>query len=208
MSESQTSVSSKDHTAESVQQKENHPEVTMVQTSTSVESSDPSASDSKSTTESERVDQLRLFVTLLTVKVLSKCHAPKKCRQEELIAHIKRLVDQTMQDLTIAESFCPDVKSIKKVSKAVLKDLRKKLYSKKLLESVVLLQDPAVDSVIVETLQAHTRDFYAHKPKKTPRLRWGLANIVEFSYFILCLFTCVVSLVLIVGLLTGLVAIL
>ncbi len=56
-----------------------------------------------------------------------------------------------MERLTDTPDFCPeDLKTIKKVSKAVLKDLRKK-YSKQQLESVISSQDPDVNEATIQS---------------------------------------------------------
>ncbi|KAK5848259.1 hypothetical protein PBY51_005888 [Eleginops maclovinus] len=108
-----------------------------------------------SAAESEK--QLRLFVTLLTVKVMSKCHALKNRSQEDWTTHTKRLVNKTMEGLAITKGFCPDVRSTKEVCKDVLKDLQKKFCSKRQLESLILSQQPAVEAAIVQCMQANIK---------------------------------------------------
>ncbi|KAG7999481.1 hypothetical protein GBF38_000486 [Nibea albiflora] len=137
------------------------------------ESVDPSASGCEPTTKSESEKQLRMFVTLLTARVMNKCNSLKNRSQEIVVAHMKSLINQTMEGLTVPEGFCTDIKGVKKVSKAVMKDLLKKFCSKGVLETVISLEDPVVDKAIVQCLQAHTRSYSAKLAKNaTPRSWW------------------------------------
>ncbi|XP_051256465.1 uncharacterized protein LOC127363699 [Dicentrarchus labrax] len=137
-------------------------------------SAGPPASGCESTqpeTGSER-KQLRIFVTLLTVRVLYKCHSLHSRSQEDWPPHLKRLVDQTMEGLAPTEGFCPDLKSIDRVCEAVLKELQEKLCGRRTLETVILLEDPAVDAVIVQMLQAHIRLCSAELAKTASCKSW------------------------------------
>ncbi|GLD66050.1 uncharacterized protein AKAME5_001748000 [Lates japonicus] len=49
------------------------------------ESANPPASGCEDTTKTDSEDQLRLFATLLTARVLTKCQALKNCSQEEWV---------------------------------------------------------------------------------------------------------------------------
>ncbi|GAA6233901.1 uncharacterized protein LOC124060169 [Lates japonicus] len=100
------------------------------------------------------------------MRVLTKCQALKNRSQEEWVPHTKRLVNQTTEGLRISEGFCPHTKSIKKICEAVLKDLRKKFCGRRLLESMILLQDPVVETVIVQLLQVHIKQHSAQLAKK------------------------------------------
>ena len=147
-------------------------ESTMDQQQTTMESADPSAS-CESETEADSENQLRVFVTLLTVRVLTKCHALQNRSQEEWVTHTKRLVNQTMVGLTLSEDFCPDNKTTKKVCKAVIKDLTKKFCGRRVLESLILIENPAVDTAIIESLQAHIKELSARQATKaTSRPLW------------------------------------
>lgn len=97
-------------------------------------------------------------MALLTVKVLTKCRALQSQTKEDWIPHANRLIDQTMQGLSVNADFCPDAKSTTKLCRAVIKDLQTEFSGRRLLESVVLLQDPVVDRAIVRSLQIHIRD--------------------------------------------------
>lgn len=68
----------------------------MVQKST--ESADPAAP------EAERDNHVRLLVSLLTAKLMTKCHVLQNCSQEERLAHTKRLVNQTTEGLTVTKA--------------------------------------------------------------------------------------------------------
>ncbi|KAI3376172.1 hypothetical protein L3Q82_016695 [Scortum barcoo] len=133
-------------------------------------------------TAEDSENQLRLFVALLTVRVLTKYHALQNRRQEEWVAHTKRLVNQTIEGLAEIQGFCPDVKNTKKVCKAVVKDLQKKLCTRRLLESVSVLQNPAVDAIIVQSLQAHVKQLAARRTDKdTSRSTWrDVLQVVAF----------------------------
>ena len=156
-------------------------ENTVDQQQTTTESADPSASPEPET-EAESENQLRLFVTVLTVRVLTKCHALQNRSQEEWVTHTKRLVDQTMVGLTVSEGFCPDMKTTKKLCKAVIKDLTKKFCGRRLLESVILLQDPCMDKAIIRSLQAHIEELSVKLAKKAAsRPLWkDLLHVVGF----------------------------
>ena len=110
----------------------------MKQHKTPTESADPSVSGRESTIRAESEKQVQLFVTLLLVRATANYHAPQNHSQEDWLSHIKRLVNQTMEELTATEGFFSDTKSTKKVCKLVLKGLWC------LLESVMSLQDPAI----------------------------------------------------------------
>lgn len=103
----------------------------------------------------ESQDQLRLFVSVLMVKLLSKCHANKSRSEEEYITHIKRLVSQTLEGLHVAENSCPHLRTTKQVCKKILKELEKKFGGRRNLESLIIHQDQAVDEAIVQCFRAH-----------------------------------------------------
>ncbi|KAI3367236.1 hypothetical protein L3Q82_008287 [Scortum barcoo] len=173
-------------TPETILEPRNSSEVSMDQSPGSPpaqESAVPAAPGCESTAEDSE-NQLRLFVALLTVRVLTKCHALQNCRQEEWVAHTKRLVNQTMEGLAEIQGFCPDVKNTKRVCKAVVKELQKKLCSRRLLESVIVLQDPAVDALIVQSLQAHVKQLAARPADKgTTRSIWrDVLQVLNFAW--------------------------
>lgn len=56
-----------------------------------------------------------------------------------------------MEGLTVIEG-CPDVKTIKTVCNVLLKDLYKRFCNWQLVECVILLWDPSVDSAIIQFL--------------------------------------------------------
>ncbi|KAF0024165.1 hypothetical protein F2P81_022967 [Scophthalmus maximus] len=109
--------------------------------------------------------QLREFVVLMTTQVLKKCCALKESNMEMLLGHIQRLVNKTMEGFPVTESQLPDVSS-KTVAKAVVTELRAK-YGKKL-KYMLLLQDLAVEAIVVECFQAHVRA----APGRTRRRSW------------------------------------
>ena len=92
-----------------------------------------------------------------------------------------------MEGLGVTKGFCPDVKNTKKVCEALLKDLAKKFWGRHLPESVILLQDPAVEKVIVQSLQTHIKEFSARLAKKAAShsLRKDVLQAVLFSAGIL-----------------------
>lgn len=106
----------------------------MVTPKVNTEPEDPSVPGRESTTEAESEKQLRMFVTMPTVRVLYKYETLKSRSQEKWAAHVKRVVNQTMEGLTVSEGFCPDVKE------------EKKYGSKQLLEAVIVIEDLVVDT--------------------------------------------------------------
>ncbi|KAI3375651.1 hypothetical protein L3Q82_003965 [Scortum barcoo] len=96
-------------TPETILEPRNSSEVSMDQSPGSPaaqESAVPAAPGCESTAEDSE-NQLRLFVALLTVRVLTKCHALQNRRQEEWVAHTKRLVNQTMEGLAEIQRLLP-----------------------------------------------------------------------------------------------------
>ncbi|KAE8286307.1 hypothetical protein D5F01_LYC15993 [Larimichthys crocea] len=157
---------------------------------------DPSASGCEPTTESESDKQLRLFVAILTARVMNKCNTLKNRSQEMVIAHIKSLINQTMEGLAVPEGFCADIKNVKKVSKSVMKDLQKKFGSKRLLETVISLEDPVVDTAIVQCLQANIKNFSAQLAENATSRSWWKDALRVFA-FTAGLLACLVLIVLI-----------
>ncbi|KAE8286325.1 hypothetical protein D5F01_LYC16013 [Larimichthys crocea] len=143
---------------------------------------DPSASGCEPTTESESDKQLRLFVAILTARVMNKCNTLKNRSQEMVIAHIKSLINQTMEGLAVPEGFCVDIKDVKKVSKSVMKDLQKKFGSKRLLETVISLEDPVVDTAIVQCLQANIKNFSAQLAENATSRSWWKDALRVFAF--------------------------
>uniref|UniRef100_A0A0F8AZN5 Uncharacterized protein n=1 Tax=Larimichthys crocea TaxID=215358 RepID=A0A0F8AZN5_LARCR len=125
-----------------------------------------SASGCESPVETDSQKQLRQFVTMLTLRLLHKCNTVQSRTKEQWVAHTKTLVSQTMEGLTVTGNFCPDAKDMKKVCKAVQKDLQKRYGSKGLLQTVILQEDAAVDADIAQCLQTHTRAFIDEQTKK------------------------------------------
>jgi len=127
----------------------------------------PDQSASPDATEgSETNDQLHLFVTLLTVRILTRCQALQKRSEQEWISHTKRLINEAMVGLTVAEDFYPSTKKIEKVSKKIVKELQGKFSSRRVLESRMLLQDPDVDAAIVHSIRAHITKLSDHFTRK------------------------------------------
>lgn len=113
--------------------------------------------ESQMTTETDSEKQLRLFVTMLMLRVLHKCNTLQMYTHEELLAHMKILVSQTMEGFTVTGNFSTRGKDIKKVCKAMLKDLQKLYGSLEQLQAVIVLMDADFNAIIVQSLQTHTR---------------------------------------------------
>ncbi|CAK6972680.1 uncharacterized protein LOC124060169 [Scomber scombrus] len=126
---------------------------------------DPHPPAFATTIKADGQDPLRILVALLTVKVLTKCRALQSQNKADWVPHANRLIDQTMQGLSVNEDFCPDAKSTTELCRAVIKDLQTEFSGRRLMESVVLLQDPVVDRAIVRSLQTHIRDCSARLEK-------------------------------------------
>ncbi|KAG8006028.1 hypothetical protein GBF38_005146 [Nibea albiflora] len=146
------------------------------------------------TLKAESRKQIRQFVFLLTTRLLHKCDTLQSRTREQWVAHLKTLVSQTMEGLPVTSSFSADGKDVKKVCKAVQKDLQKKYGSKGLVQAAILQEDAATDAVIVQCLQTHTRAFITEHviQRSCPRRRLTVADI--------CLLA--VGTVLVLGLLT------
>lgn len=114
-------------------------------------------------------DPLRAFVSLLTVQVLTECNAFKNRSQEEWVPHTKRLVSQTVEGLALHGDVCPSLKKSKKISKAVLRDLQRQIGGKSNRETVLLLQDPDVDKLLIRALQVNIKAYSARRIKRDSR---------------------------------------
>lgn len=133
----------------------------VIEASTDEQSSyeDPDAAIQVSIPEAVRNENpLQLFVALLTVKLLKECQALQNRTHEQWVAHSKRLIVQTLEDLTLTEGFCPENTGVKRLCRSVMKELQKKFCIKGRLDFLILLQHPAVDAVIVQCLRAHVSD--------------------------------------------------
>ncbi|KAG8006015.1 hypothetical protein GBF38_005121 [Nibea albiflora] len=159
----------------------------------------PSASDCESPTETDSQKQLRLFVSMLTIRLLHKCDTLQSRTRERWAAHLKTLVSQTMEGLPVTSSFSADGKDIKKVCKAVQKDLQKKYGSKGLVQAAILQEDAATDAIIAQCLQTHTRAFIAERAKKRSSRSWrdalgtylAFAGLAGFPVVWFCALLCV-----------------
>ncbi|KAG7226464.1 hypothetical protein INR49_013881, partial [Caranx melampygus] len=74
-------------------------------------------------------DQLRAFVTLLMVKILTERHVLEGQSQENRIIYIKHLVNLTMEGLSNTEGVSLKMKYINKICEAVVSNLKKKFWT-------------------------------------------------------------------------------
>jgi len=130
--------------------------------------------------QTEAKDHLRLFVTLLTTRLLTRCHSLQNRGEQEWISHAKRLINETMAGFTVAKEFFPSVKKVEKLSKKIVKELRKKFTSSRVLESLMLLQDPDVDAAIIESIRAHIAEL-SEKKRSTCLLWTSVKEVLIFS---------------------------
>lgn len=137
----------------------------------------PAPTTLESVPEAQDKNQLSLFVTMLTMKVLCKCNILQNLSQDDWIPQLKRLVNQTMEQLDDYKDFCPDFKYNKKIRKAVLRHLKKK-YKDKNYESLILQQDPTVEAAIVKAITAHIIDL-STKQKNTFFSRWDWIDVLH-----------------------------
>lgn len=110
---------------------------------------------------------LRLFVAQLVAMLLRGCNVHRDHRREAW------LTEQTMGGLAhLADGFCPPRGSAGAICDAVRTDLQQTFWSKQQLDTLVLMEHPAVDSVIVQCLQAHIRSqSAAQRAKDTQEAR-------------------------------------
>lgn len=101
---------------------------------------------------------LLLSVVLLTMKLLKDCNALQKRSQEAWVAQGHRIINKTMAGVTQSEGLSPDDKDFRKVRHSVVATLEKRFGSKRMLDSVILLEHPEMEAVIVECLQSHVED--------------------------------------------------
>lgn len=104
---------------------------------------------------------LQLFVAQVTASLLRECNAPCDHSRQAW------LTERTVGGLAdLANGFCPTRKSAGTICQAVKKDLQRTFWSKRQLDTLVLMEHPAVDSVIVQCLQAHIRSMSAAQQAK------------------------------------------
>lgn len=118
---------------------------------------------------------------------MKMCNAIKNQPQESLVAHVKRLVDRTMEGLEMHGSFTLDHKKIKCVCKAVMKSLKKIVCSKQMIELMILIQDPAVDAAIVTAVRRHVAELPDRQAKaaETASAARMMVNALIQSVFVI-----------------------
>ncbi|XP_005473709.1 uncharacterized protein LOC102079560 [Oreochromis niloticus] len=146
--------------------------------------SSSAAADKCVSTTSDQSKQQLVFVCDVTFMVLKDCGAigPHTDTKQEWEAPVGRLAAQTMNGLRISSKFCPDKKLIKKVSKAVLKDLQK-TFSREQLESVLLMQDPAMEIAIVKSIKSRMIEIAPRHQKRKEYLGM-LKNTLKVFIFL------------------------
>lgn len=183
-----SSLEQKNLTVENIDQPQTEVEENMwqgEQRSASTETIDPPSSSFSSTTESaDSTNQLRMFVTALTIEVLTKCNALENHDWGTWVAQTNRLIDQTMERLSTTKGSSLNIEKSSKVCKAVLKDLEKQFCSRQWLENAILLQDPIVEAAIVQSSTTHIKKMCAKK--KTLLICVG-ALMVLIALVLLCL---------------------
>lgn len=102
-------------------------------------------------------NMLQLFVAQVAARLLRGCNVPPDHSREAW------LTERTMGGLAdlANNGFCPPRKSAGAICQAVRKDLQRTFWSKRQLDTLVLMEHPAVDSVIAQCLQAHIRSMSA-----------------------------------------------
>ncbi|KAM8881270.1 uncharacterized protein ACB058_001500 [Synchiropus picturatus] len=105
----------------------------------------------------ESDDDLRVLVSLLMGLLSSKCKSWQKPNLEQWMAHNNKLVCHIMRRVTLRDGFTPDLKDAKGICKAALRDLERYFCGRHILESVITMQDPAVDEAIVRIMCFHIR---------------------------------------------------
>ncbi|CAK6984127.1 uncharacterized protein LOC124060169 [Scomber scombrus] len=136
----------------------------------------------KSTRENET--PLQSFVTLLTVRVMTKFHPVQSQNEERFVKHTKKVVNQTLEGLNIPEDFCPDIKYSDKICKAVTRDL-KKYSGKETLRTLIILDSSSVDKALVKALQTHITEVFDELSKKEDSSSWRncilhVASVIGF----------------------------
>lgn len=155
------------------------------QCSASTETMDlPSSSFSSTTESAESANQLRVFVTALTIEVLTKCNALENHDWETWVAQTNRLINQTMERLSDTNGSSLNIEKTSTVCRAVLRDLQKQFCSRQWLEASILLQDPIVEAAIVQSLTIHIKKMCAKK--KTLLICAGVLMVVV-ALVLLCL---------------------
>ncbi|XP_026154119.1 ubiquitin carboxyl-terminal hydrolase CYLD-like [Mastacembelus armatus] len=122
---------------------------------------------------------------MVTFRVLKECQAfQTNGSLDKWVTHIKCLVNCTMDGLDVT-GLCPDRKVVKKISKAVLKDLKMEYNGLRLKD---VIKDPDVDVHIVYSLQTNIQAYAAKAAQKKPSSKWWkdlIYNIILFGSFAL-----------------------
>lgn len=120
----------------------------------------PDTQDADQLASDLNVDPLRMFVTVLVLKVLMACGVVRKCPQEAWIDQTTRLTNQIMEGLEGIEGSVPKIKKTQSLCRAVVKDLEKKFSGRLVLHSSILLQDPEVEPAIIESIDTHIKELF------------------------------------------------
>lgn len=145
--------------------------------------SSSAVADKWASTTSDQSKQHLAFVCDVTFMVLKDCGAigPHTDTKQEWEAPVGCLAAQTMNGLRISSKFCPDKKLVKKVSKEVLKDL-KKTFSREQLESVLVMQDPAMEIAIVKSIKSHMIEIAPRHQKRKKYLGMLKSTLKVFIF--------------------------
>ncbi|KAG7244373.1 hypothetical protein INR49_002812, partial [Caranx melampygus] len=111
-------------------------------------------------------DQLRAFVTLLMVKILTERHVLEGQSQENRIIYIKHLVNLTIEGLSNTEGVSLKMKYINKICEAVVSDLKKKFCGRRLMDTQIFSQDADFNAAIAQSVQTHTKDLLTRLAKR------------------------------------------
>ncbi|CAK6977583.1 uncharacterized protein LOC121913375 isoform X2 [Scomber scombrus] len=147
--------------------------VEVKQTENTVEqrAANPSGSCNPIKSTRENKTPLQSFVTLLTVRVMTKLHLLHGKNEERFVKHAEQVVNQTLEGLNIPEDFCPDIKFIDRMCKAVTRDLKKD-PGKEMLRALILMDSSSADEALVKALQKHITKAFDKLSKKEDSRSW------------------------------------
>ncbi|KAM9765109.1 uncharacterized protein ACNS7B_022750 [Menidia menidia] len=110
---------------------------------------------------------LQLFATLVTVNILSSCDALHR----DWISHAKRLISRVMEGLSLEEDFTPKLKKGRKVSRAVVAELREAFGSRAAVTSMLVQMCPLLDEALSHSIREHIVELARRFPEKQAKKR-------------------------------------
>ncbi|XP_024919675.1 ribosome quality control complex subunit 2-like [Cynoglossus semilaevis] len=121
--------------------------------------------DSETLAKNRRVREkdIHMFTVLTVHRVLSKTGTLSCLNEVVTAAHIKRLVELTLDKFTLPEELTPQMDKHRLAARGVTRELKKTFVGK--VRCMLLLPDPSVEHVIAASIQKHTTKVLMERQK-------------------------------------------